>query len=297
MLTKEQLTEIGVTDETILQKILDANKADEQRVIQNRDKTIYGFIESEVEKITGLKPNLNDNEKATEFMARAYGEFATAKGSEIQAALDSTKEEMETLKGQLKAGKGNETLKAEFEALQTKYKGLEKLRGEEKAQFESTLKSKDDEFKNLRFDQQFSTGLPSFSKDANEYEVRARIAEAKEMVKNQYKHHRFREDGTLEVSENEYDFSPVSEVLKNHKGFESILPQERQAAGGGSGKAGGHSQVGSNGKFILPPEVSEDDWYAKDTLIQAHLTSKGLNPASPEWDESYSALMNGGEKS
>ena len=91
-ITKEKLTEIGITDETVQGKVIgevDALLADDKKVIITEQNTIadkrvnkaFSDVDETINSHTGVTKN--DNEKTSDFAIRAVDSFISSKTTEL----------------------------------------------------------------------------------------------------------------------------------------------------------------------------------------------------------------------
>jgi len=295
MLTKEELTSLGMSDDAIITKVVDLSKTSYDTATKARDKAHYGVIEEKVKSITGLEPDYAKEEKATDFMVRAFSTHAEKSATELNTKItehESTITGHETtisdLNTKLKDGASDETLKENHEALKTRYSTLEQLRTDDKTSFDDKLKEHVSANDKLQFNNSFNSSLPGFDKEANEYEIKGRVTEARNMLEA-YKYKKYDENGQLVVSDNEIDFKPAKEVLGAFEGFKEILPKDRSKSGGGSGTDSGKGGDKVEGALEFADGTNTSD---KLEMVEKQLRDvEGLNPASTTWDVRYKTLM------
>jgi len=289
MLKKEDLITAGLSEENAT-KVASLSETDHNTTVKDRDKTIYGLMQTKVKDDTGI--DFKQDELTTDYAVRAFNEKYKADMEGLNTKIGEHEGTITTLNDTIKNSSGDEELKKQSEEWERKFTNLDKVHSDSKTEHEKALLEKDGKMSGLIFGNAFQKALPGFDKDANKYEIEARTKEAEDHLKA-FKHSKY-ENGHLYVSDNEVDYKKATDVLANFKGFESVLPKDNSRGGGGSG-SGNKSGDTKEGVFQFPEGITMDakDWGKRSALVKTHMRENlGLKDIiSDKYKETYTKLM------
>lgn len=180
-ITKEVQTELGLTPEQI-EKItplynthIETVKGEFSELANKNAEGILTGVVAPVEKATGIKRA--DGEKVADYLTRSSTEHFRAK----QTELDQIKADYEA---KIKGVTGNDALKTEYEAMQTKLNGvLEKYADYDKLKEVADKYQPLEESHNLmKLEVSFGSVRPNFPESANPYEVDAKWNKMKQDI-------------------------------------------------------------------------------------------------------------------
>ena len=132
---------------------------DETTVINTKVGEIHGRYEEDIKAVAGVEKN--QGEKSYDYMKRVIGDYKTkVEGSSgLQTQIDSYKSEIQTLKGQIAANSGDETLKTQLKDTQSKLELLQTQYNTDKEQWGTSKKEFESQITKIQVDTEFSKAL------------------------------------------------------------------------------------------------------------------------------------------
>lgn len=279
---------------------------DESAIIAKKTREIYDFVDTEVEKASGLKKETS--EKTSAFAARAITEMK--KGGEgakkLQEQIDSLKTEKSNLEKQLKEGKGDEALKTKVSELETtiadKEKRITDLEGQvtsTKADWEKKLNEANEKNTELALDFHFSKAKEGlkFLEHLPEAAVNATWNSIKQSVLAKGTPEFFDNNGVQDVRFRGKDGHPIANPENLQKPFtlSELSKLEAEKTGildkgknqGGAGTKGKGS--GGNGGSIVNISGAKTKKEATEAIKQG-LLSKGISTSHPDYQKQYNEI-------
>ena len=276
---------------------------DENVVIARKTREIYDFVDTEVEKASGLKKETS--EKTSAYAARVIGQMKqSGEGSKkLQEKIDALKSDKAKLEKQLKEGKGDEALKAKISeqerTIADKEKVISDLQNQSTAttkEWKAKLQKANSENMDLALSFEFEktnadlTFLPNIPQAA----INATLKDAKAAVlakgkpeffdNNGKKDVRFRDKDNNIIANPENLQNPftLSELYKNELVKAEILDKGKQQQGAGtranaSGGKGGQTVSISGAK--TKTEATE--------AIKQSLLSQGISTSHQDYQTKF----------
>ena len=286
MLTPEQITEIGLTEEQSgkLMPLLNNTLAEKQKEFaksanDNAEKILEGAVK-EVAKLTGRQRA--NGEHAAAYIESAANDFLKSKQSEV----DSAKLKYDDL---IKAGAGDAQIKAQLEEVNKKYQELQKKEAlfaeYEKEDYKSKWQQASEQLTGFKLSKAFSDVKPAKPEGLNDYEYKGRWAEFERNVKAKYNIEYDETGVALAIDkENQFKITPLTDLVKADKDISEML-KGRQQTGSGSKPAKGVTIEG------VPFEVPENATPEQRVIaIRTYLASKGIDKLSDQYAKEFAEL-------
>lgn len=282
-ITNEIKTALNLTDEQVKgltpayeNHIAESKKAWDGKANENAEKILDGASNPvfEVTKITR-----NKGEKVAEYIARA----GLSHVSDLQKNLETAKKEYEI---KLKEFKGDDATKQELEAYKSQLDESKKLLADydkikEKAEKYDPLQN---EFLGMKLNVAFTNVKPTFSQDANKFEVDAKWNRFVNETKDKYNIELVDGDHVAISKDNEYKTVKLSVLVSEDKELTELV-QGRQQQGTGTRV----DSIAIDGvPFKVPTTATLEE---KSALIEKHLKEKGINHLSTQWSKEFNSLF------
>jgi len=273
-LTEDQLATIKPLGESY---IADLKKSWDGKANSDAEGILNGAA-TKIAEVT--KVSRNQGEKIADYIVRAGNEHLSVKQTEFETAKSQYEQK-------LKDFKGDEATKAELDAAKTKLDAAQKRLAEveplvEKASKYDELATKYDTMKNQTA---FYAVKPTFSSEANAFEVKARWQEFVDGVQAKY---------TIELvdgvamgidKENPHRQVKLSDLVEAEESLKPLITGRQQQ---GSGAKAAKSTKIDGVPFEINKEATNPEKYA--AIADYLVTKEGLNKISKEYSERFKEL-------
>lgn len=273
-LTEDQLATIKPLGESY---IADLKKSWDGKANSDAEGILNGAA-TKVAEVT--KVNRNQGEKIADYIVRAGNEHLAVKQTEFETAKSQYEQK-------LKDFKGDEATKAELDAAKTKLDAAQKRLAEveplvEKAIKYDELATKYDTMKNQTA---FYAVKPTFSSEANAFEVKARWQEFVDGVQAKYNIELV--DGVAMGidKENPHRQVKLSDLVEAEESLKPLITGRQQQ---GSGAKAAKSTKIDGVPFEINKEATNPEKYA--AIADYLVTKEGLNKISKEYSERFKEL-------
>jgi len=273
-LTEDQLATIKPLGESY---IADLKKGWDGKANENAEGILSGAA-AKVAEVTSVQRN--QGEKIADYLTRASQVHLSSK----QVELDNAKVEYEK---KLKDFKGDDATKAELDSAKSKLDEAQKRLAEiepmlDKANKYDELATKYD---SMKIQNAFGSVKPSFSQDANQYEVKAKWQEFVDGIQSKYTIEIVDGEAIAIDKENQYKQVPLKSLVDADENIKT-LALGRQQQGSGAKVAKGKPIDGV--PFEINKDASNPEKYA---AIREHLIAKeGLKSTSAEYSKRFAEL-------
>lgn len=280
-LTQEVIEKAGLTEDQLatIKPVADSYIADLKKSWDGKaNENAEGVLAGAANKVAETtKINRNTGEKIADYIARAGSEY-------VNTTLSSAKAEYEQ---KLKDFDGNNATKAELDAAKAKLDEAQRKLAEleplaEKAGKYDELATKYD---SMKLQTAFTSVKPSFSSEANEYEVKAKWQEFVDGVQAKYKIEMVDGEAVAIDKENEYKQTKLKDLVNADENIKGLIT--------------GRQQAGSGAKTIkakpiegIPFEISEsaNSSEIRKSMVDYLTTKEGLSVTSAEYSKRFAEL-------
>ncbi len=285
-LTKEQITEFELSEEQV-GKINTWSDETIAETVANTKKEFDGKANADAEKIlTGAATKIledtkierNKGEKMGDYIPRAWNEFNTAKITEVSKAKEDYEDKVKNFKGDEAKDKKINDLEIDLDDFKQKYADFDELK--EKAEKYGPLSEK---YEANKKEVAFNSVKPSFSKEANEWEVTAKWREFKKGILEKFDLEIVDGEAIAIDKENEHRRKKLSELVKKDESI-TTLTEGRKQKGPGAKEI---KLVDFKDVPFKVPEGAEKDSEIRTKAVRDHLVEKGIAPL----DERYTPLF------
>lgn len=230
---------------------------------------------------TGVKEDRQQGEKFGDYLSRISEKAIENKKTEV----DKLKADYET---KLKDFKGDEATKSELEAAKTKLDdAMKKL-----ADYDD-LKDKADKYEKTSGELSeykkkvaYSSVKPSFSKDANEYEVKAKWKAFQDATEAKYNIEQGENDEYYAVDkENQHKKVKLSDLVAANEDLKTLIGEKAKAGVGSKG-----AKITVEGMDVEMTDEVKKDSAARTKAIREQLAKENLTPASPNYSKRFAEL-------
>jgi hypothetical protein len=273
-LTEDQLATIKPLGESY---IADLKKGWDGKANSDAEGILNGAAVkvAEVTKVTR-----NQGEKIADYIVRAGNEHLSVKQGEFETAKSQYEEKLRDFKG-------DDATKAELDAAKGKLDAAQKRLAEvepllEKANKYDELATKYD---TMKIQTAFSTVKPSFSSEANPYEVKAKWQEFVNGIQAKYNIEMVDGEAMCIDKENQYSTMKLADLVAANEDIKTLTVGRQQQ---GSGAKAAKTTKVEGVPFEINKEASNPEKYA---AIAEYLVSKeGLNKISNEYSKRFAEL-------
>lgn len=285
-LTEDAIKELGLTPEQVTG--ITTKGAD---YLSEQKKEWDGKANTDAEAIlSGAAKYFQDKTGVTE--ERKQGEkFGDYFARVSDKAFESKKTELETAKAEyaqkLKDFKGDEATKAELETAKQKLDDAQK----KLADFD-TLKEKADkydetskELSNYKLKNAYNSVKPVFSKEANEYEVKAKWKAFQDATESKYSIEQDGDDYVAVDKENQHRRIKLSELVEKDENLKSLVTGRKVPGTGATGKT-----LKAEGIDADITEETKKNSAERTKIIREQLAKEGIPLLSPNYSEKFSEL-------
>lgn len=280
MITKEKLTELGVADEAVQDKVISevdtllstdkATTITEQEVIADkRVNKAFTDVDETINTHTGVTKN--DNEKTSNYATRAIDDFLVTKTSDLTKDRDGWK-------GKFEGHEGDETLKDELSKATKQVDDFPEILQKKDEDWQGKLDDSVKELSNFKNEQGFTQAMPALDPNANQFEIQKRRADAIKEIQDGEFVFSFDGDGKF-IATKDYQPRLVSDLLK---GSEHLKPVLKKVSDGGGGGGPGDSKPGEKVTLTIPEGTTKAD---AQQLVRVHLK---INENLDKTDAGYS---------
>lgn len=273
-LTEEQLATIKPLGESY---IADLKKSWDGKANSDAEGILNGAATkiAEVTKVTR-----NQGEKIADYIVRAGNEHLTAKQSEVESAKAQYEQKLKDFKGDDATKSELDAAKAKLDAAQKRLAEVEPLL--EKANKYDELATKYD---TMKIQTAFSTVKPSFSPEANKYEVKAKWQEFVDGIQAKYNVEMADGEAMCVDKENQYSTFKLADLVASDENIKTLtLGRQQQGSGAKLAKTSKIEGV----PFEINKESPNPEKYA---AIRDYLTTKeGLDRNSKAYSEKFAEL-------
>lgn len=287
-INKEFIEKYGLNDDAVKElteihnnSLAEAKKEFEEKykgeANKNAENILSGAAE-QVAKTTGIKRN--EGEKIADYISRSSSSFL----SEQQSKLEKKQIEIDKKLEEIKNSGGNEQLKEQLETLKTEKDELLK----KYADFDSiaTKAQKADELETqlntLTKTTAFQSVKPTFPKEVNQYEAKAKWDEFQKSVLEQYNVVMDEGEAICIDKENHHRTLKLSELVEKNEQIQELM-QGRQQMGSGGKQEPITTQIDG-----VPFKVPENATTAqRSAAIKDYLLQEGLSVTSREYSEKF----------
>lgn len=273
-LTEDQLATIKPLGESY---IADLKKSWDGKANSDAEGILNGAATkiAEVTKVTR-----NQGEKIADYIVRAGNEHLAVKQSEFESAKSQYEQK-------LKDFKGDEATKAELDAAKTKLDAAQKRLAEvepliDKANKYDELATKYD---TMKIQTAFSTVKPSFSSEANQYEVKARWQEFVDGIQAKYNVEMVDGVAIGIDKENPHRQVKIADLVGAEESLKPLITGRQQQ---GSGAKLAKTTKIEGVPFEINKEATNPEKYA--AIADYLVTKEGLNKISKEYSERFKEL-------
>ncbi|TNE74995.1 hypothetical protein EP331_00455 [bacterium] len=296
-LTKELIESHQLSDDVVkaissygAEQIANVKKEFEGKANTDAEGILTGVAKSIRDKF-GVNAEREQGEKYGDYLSRVSQIVVSTKQSEI----DKVKSDYEE---KIKGVKGAETLRTEYEQLQSKLDEVQKKYADYDEVKAKAQKADEysEQLSGLKLDQAFTKVRPVFPETANKYEVDAKWKAWKESVLKEYEIELVEGKPMAISKENQYKQKELSELLASDENIKSLLEKREQ---GGLNAKEREKELSIEGvPFKLPVNPTPQE---RQDAIKAYLTNDlKLNAASQDYAKKFAELnqkiLNGGQK-
>ncbi|GEJ46018.1 hypothetical protein [Chryseobacterium sp. ON_d1] len=284
ILSEEVIKETGLTPEQVsaltpklTDYFSDQKKEWDKKANDNAEGILTGAANYLQEK-TGVKVERQQGEKFGDYVARISTTALESKSSEIERLKSEYQQKIKDFKGDDATKAELEIAKQKLDAAQKQLANYDELT--DKAGKYETASKELSEFKIMAA---FGNVKPAFSKEANQYEVKAKWNDFQKRVQDKY---------TIEIVDGEYIAVDKDNHYKNVKLTDLVnsdvelksITGERAAAGVGS------KSFKIEGLNEDVPEDAKKDTAKRAAFIEAQLAKEGLTVTSPGYAKRFGEL-------
>lgn len=272
------------------EQIANIKKEFEGKANENAEGILTGVAKSIRDKF-GVNTEREQGEKYGDYLNRVSQMVVSTKKSEI----DKIKSDYEE---KIKGVKGAETLRTEYEQLQSKLDEVQKKYADYDEVKAKAQKADEygQQLSGLKLEVAFNNVKPVFPETANKYEVDAKWKAWKETVLKEYNIELVDGKPMAISKENQYKQKELSELLKSDENIKSLLEKREQ---GGLNAKEREKELSIEGvPFKLPANPTAKE---RQDAIKQYLTNDlKLSSASQEYAKKFAELnqqiLNGGKK-
>jgi len=273
MITKEFLTEKGITDEAIVSSILDLYDKGLKKEASNAVSNMLNAQDKIALEKTGIQ-------KPDGMQTSAYWEYALSEKfkKDYEKNISEKEAKISELDALIKSGTSdkvineNKALLAELEKERKAFSDFKESSAKEKQKFEFEM------FINSKMPTSFKKEFPADYIEFEKNKLKEKIS-GYTLGKNE------KGEDIIKHGENEgFRTSLLSEFINENL---KHITETTQAAGGtgGSGSGGG-----GGSEHIVSSILQSDTPQVKEQKIEAYLLSKGMNKVSKEYREDFAEL-------
>lgn len=229
---------------------------------------------------TGVKEDRQQGEKFADYLSRLSDKAIESKKSEV----DKLKTDYET---KLKDFKGDEATKQELQDAKQKLDDAQKKLADfdtfkEKAEKYETTSNELSEYKKKVA---YSSVKPTFSKDSNEYEVKAKWNEFQKATEAKYNIELDGDDYIAVDKENQHKRVKLSELVAKDEGLKSVITGRVVPGTGAKG-----TKITVEGiEADITDEIKKDS-AERTKIIREQLAKEGVTPTSRDYSKRFSEL-------
>lgn len=270
-LTADQLATIKPLGESY---IADLKKSWDGKANSDAEGILNGAATkiAEVTKVTR-----NQGEKIADYIVRAGNEHLAVKQSEFETAKSQYEQK-------LKDFKGDEATKAELDAAKSKLDAAQKRLAEvepllDKANKYDELATKYD---TMKIQTAFSTVKPSFSSEANQYEVKAKWQEFVDSIQAKYNVELVDGEAMCVDKENQYSTFKLADLVAAEESLKPLITGRQQQ---GSGAKAAKTTKIEGVPFEINKESTNPEKYA--AIREYLITKEGLDRNSKAYSDKF----------
>jgi hypothetical protein len=231
MLLDETLKE-GLSPEQI-QAIETAYTGKETELKALANKNADGIFNGAAQKLaeqTGIQKN--ENEKYSDYFIRLGLEWLP---EQSKKKLEAAEEKVRLAEEKFTNHKGDETLKAELQKAKDELAKIPELLSKKDEEWKTKYDGLENTHKTFKFNKSISDAMPKFDDNVNQFELKAKQANAIDRIKKTYE--LSYDDNDNLIGTKDYQKYLISDLLKSDEELKDLILIDQESGGGaGSGK-------------------------------------------------------------
>jgi hypothetical protein len=276
MITKDDLLTAGIAEDKATEVLTILGENARLFTPENVGKKAFDEVDLSVLNLTKIPKN--GNEKTTDYLKRAQSEFLNKSIEERTNELNGKIKEAEE---KLKNHKGDETLKAELQALKDEKNKLPDLKNEWIKEYKEKAEKIENDFNSFKKQVELRNEIKfKFKNEIPSYLLDIAIDKALEKAVTGYDKFEKGSDGLYLVDSVKVDKIKASSFFETE--LKDIIDNGQRQTGGG---AGGGQQGVTKSKYAIDLNLKPGE---KVNLIKKNLIEvEGLDPLHKDWDKRF----------
>ncbi|WP_347217800.1 hypothetical protein [Chryseobacterium sp.] len=285
-LTEDVAKELGLTPEQITgltskgTEYISGQKLEWDKKANENAEAILTGASNYLKEKTGVKEDRQQGEKFGDYFNRISGKALEIKSGEIE----SLKADYEK---KLKDFKGDDATKAELESAKQKLDDAQKQLADYDALKEKAGKfdTATTELSEFKIKAAFGDAKPTFSKDANPYEVKAKWEDFQKRTQAKYNIELVDGEYLAIDKENQYKNVKLSELVEKDEDLKTVI-SDREIPGTGA-KVDKTKVEGIDGDV---PVTAKTDVTERTKIVKEQIAKEGISPTDPRYTVRFAEL-------